>query len=120
MDSGEKRLNELGYKQELRREMVSILYVVILTLFHVSVSLLANSFLSPDLVPDTVHMLLNCDSFRSEHAAVWPQPALCRTCQLGMGVGCGFFLHLVHRNCHGRDLLLFPRMFFISYQFLDL
>lgn len=23
MDSGEKRLNELGYKQELRREMVS-------------------------------------------------------------------------------------------------
>jgi len=25
MDSGEKRLNELGYKQELRREMVIIL-----------------------------------------------------------------------------------------------
>lgn len=24
MDSGEKRLNELGYKQELRREMVTI------------------------------------------------------------------------------------------------
>lgn len=25
MDSGEKRLNELGYKQELRREMVILL-----------------------------------------------------------------------------------------------
>jgi len=29
MDSGEKRLNELGYKQELRREMVRTLYVVL-------------------------------------------------------------------------------------------
>jgi len=26
MDSAEKRLNELGYKQELRREMVCILF----------------------------------------------------------------------------------------------
>ena len=26
VDSGEKRLNELGYKQELRREMVHIWY----------------------------------------------------------------------------------------------
>jgi hypothetical protein len=25
MDTAEKRLNELGYKQELRREMVSVL-----------------------------------------------------------------------------------------------
>lgn len=27
MDSGEKRLNELGYKQELRREMVFLLFI---------------------------------------------------------------------------------------------
>lgn len=27
MDSGEKRLNELGYKQELRREMVGGIFV---------------------------------------------------------------------------------------------
>lgn len=26
MDSGEKRLNELGYKQELRRQMVLYIY----------------------------------------------------------------------------------------------
>ena len=31
MDSGEKRLNELGYKQELRREMVTILLFGYLT-----------------------------------------------------------------------------------------
>lgn len=29
MDSGEKRLNELGYKQELRREMVSTISLVL-------------------------------------------------------------------------------------------
>lgn len=32
MDSGEKRLNELGYKQELRREMV-IIYNIYFSLF---------------------------------------------------------------------------------------
>lgn len=33
MDSGEKRLNELGYKQELRREMVSFYNLKILENF---------------------------------------------------------------------------------------
>lgn len=34
IDSGEKRLNELGYKQELRREMVSIFFLSLsLTVF---------------------------------------------------------------------------------------
>lgn len=43
MDSGEKRLNELGYKQELRRQMVLYIYISILLL---SLSLrLRNSFL---------------------------------------------------------------------------
>ncbi len=36
MDSGEKRLNELGYKQELRREMV-ILYLDFLLLYVLSI-----------------------------------------------------------------------------------
>lgn len=30
MDSGEKRLNELGYKQELRREMVISHFIAIM------------------------------------------------------------------------------------------
>ena len=30
MDAAEKRLNELGYKQELRREMVGYLFFAIL------------------------------------------------------------------------------------------
>lgn len=33
MDAGEKRLNELGYKQELRREMVSFLIWILCHMF---------------------------------------------------------------------------------------
>lgn len=33
MDSAEKRLNELGYKQELRREMVCVFYFISVFLF---------------------------------------------------------------------------------------
>jgi len=35
MDSAEKRLNELGYKQELRREMVCEFYFVLLFFFTI-------------------------------------------------------------------------------------
>jgi len=35
MDSAEKRLNELGYKQELRREMVFVFYFILLLFFAI-------------------------------------------------------------------------------------
>ena len=35
MDSGEKRLNELGYKQELRREMVIYLLILFIILIYI-------------------------------------------------------------------------------------
>lgn len=31
IDSGEKRLNELGYKQELRREMVKVFFLFVVS-----------------------------------------------------------------------------------------
>lgn len=40
IDSGEKRLNELGYKQELRREMVRFFSFTTAPSFFLSVSLL--------------------------------------------------------------------------------
>lgn len=46
MDSGEKRLNELGYKQELRREMVILCSIFPATLFLVSLhNVLVSSYI---------------------------------------------------------------------------
>ncbi|KAG5517251.1 hypothetical protein RHGRI_037867 [Rhododendron griersonianum] len=69
MDSGEKRLNELGYKQELRREMVG------------------------EFFQDTGNYILMYGSVH-RNASVWTKPVVCRPCKLDMGMGCCDILHL--------------------------
>lgn len=64
-----------------------------------------------DSVQNSGNIILNNDSVHRDHAVVRIEPAVCRACQLGVGLGCGLLLHLVRRNRHGRDLFLFPCMY---------
>lgn len=106
LDSGEKRLNELGYKQELRREMV-------IGLFSSSSSSSSSSsnlfFGCADAVQDAGDIVLDDDAVHGDHAAVRLELAVRGTSESGVGLGRRLLLHLVRRCRHGRDLLLFPR-----------
>ncbi|GAB4855710.1 hypothetical protein Ancab_024353 [Ancistrocladus abbreviatus] len=109
MDSGEKRLNELGYKQELRREMVNISAAAdeLLNLIDLSFlfpvdpcvdALMFLSWLAADSVQDACDIFLDSDAVYGDHSAVWIELAVCRTGQSGVGLGDCFFLHLNHEK----------------------
>lgn len=61
-----------------------------------------------DTVQDACHIILNHDTFHRDNSTVWFEPAVCRASEPGVGMGGGFFLHLVCGDSHGWDLLLLP------------
>lgn len=109
MDSGEKRLNELGYKQELRREMVSLR-----PHFPPHLSCRDGESQEPcllrctDSVQDAGDIVLDDDAVYGDHTALRHELAVRRAGQSRLGVGRRLLLHLVRRHRHGGDLLLFP------------
>ncbi len=130
LDSGERRLNELGYKQELRREMVLLL----LQGLNVPELVVANCFcgrqiwcwgfvvvvdddeydeeeLLWDGCADTLQVhgnrIFHHDTVYRHCAFVWKQLHVCRTSGTSVGMGCCHILHLVCGLCHVRNLLLF-------------
>jgi hypothetical protein len=50
--------------------------------------------------------VLNYDAVYGDSSTLWEQPPVCWACRTRLGLGGGFFLHLVCGFCHGRDLLL--------------
>ena len=121
MDSGEKRLHELGYKQELRREMVCLWNLPlhnISKLISIYIFLTVNTcillFFSSDSNQDTCNNILERSNFLW-NTTIWPKPTLCWSCKLNMGMGCSLILHLVCWTCLGWDMLLLSSMFLFSY-----
>lgn len=116
MDSGEKRLHELGYKQELRREMVcqkpsiSQKSYANLVLKHISYFyfgsrkeysntaniciLLFFFWVSSDSIQDACNNIFKHSSFLW-NTTIWPKPTLCWSCKLNMGMGGSHIFHLV-------------------------
>lgn len=120
IDSGEKRLNELGYKQELKREMVIFPFICFffsfLQIYHVKRCTviriyickyrlwMRNSLFVPwllaEFIQDTCNNIFNRGTFRG-NATLRAKLALCRTRNLDMGMGCSHILHLLCRSCLG-------------------
>lgn len=117
MDSGEKRLNELGYKQELRREMVCLIYIncstslmqtffflyhfpLVFSVFDNIAIFFFDLIVMADFVQDTCNNIFKHGSFHW-NTTVWPQLEVCRACKHDMGMGGHHILHLVCWNCNG-------------------
>ena len=138
MDSGEKRLHELGYKQELRREMVclkpshisKVIYAN-LVLNHISyfyvgsrkeyLTLLIYAFfffwVSSDSIQDACNNIFKHSSFLW-NTTIWPKPTLCWSRKLNMGMGGSHIFHLVCWTSLGWDMLLLPSMFPFCYIYI--